>query len=169
MSDVQTGHEKTMTALLPALAGANIIYGLGMLESGITLSFSQLVMDNEFAKMVKHVVRGITVNDESLAVDVIGQVGAFSDFLGHDHTLMHMRTVQSYPDLIDRTIREDWEKSGSLDLAHRAAEEARHILKTHKPEPLPSDVLKKLSSIVQEAEEELGVSKKEHKRAASAP
>ena len=156
-----------MTALLPALAGANIIYGLGMLESGITFSFSQLVLDNEFAKMVKHVVRGITVNDESLAVDVIGQVGVFGDFLVHDHTLRHMRTVQSQPKLIDRTMREDWEKSGSIDLAQRAAEEARHILKTYKPEPLPSDVLKKLSSIVQEAEEELGISKKEHKSAAS--
>jgi len=58
-----------LTVLLHALAGANIIYGLGMLEMGITLSFGQLVLDCEFAQMIKHVVRGIPVNDETLAVD----------------------------------------------------------------------------------------------------
>ncbi|NIO04388.1 MAG: Trimethylamine methyltransferase MttB, partial [Proteobacteria bacterium] len=61
----------------PALAGANLIYGLGMLEMGMTLSFAQLVMDNEFARMIKHVVKGIPVNDETLAVDVIREIGPF--------------------------------------------------------------------------------------------
>ena len=45
MTDAQSGHEKTLTGLLPALAGANLIYGLGMLESGVTLDYGQLVMD----------------------------------------------------------------------------------------------------------------------------
>ncbi len=53
MTDAQSGHEKTLTGLLPALAGANLIYGLGMLESGVTLDFGQLVMDAEFARMIK--------------------------------------------------------------------------------------------------------------------
>jgi len=54
-------------------------------------------------------------------------------------------------------MREDWESLGSTDIYQRAAEEARHILKTHKPEPLPDSVLATIRSIVEEAEEEYGV------------
>ena len=67
MVDAQSGHEKTLTGLMPALAGANVIYGLGMIESGMTFDFGQLVMDDEFAGMIKQCVRGIRVDDESLA------------------------------------------------------------------------------------------------------
>lgn len=126
---------------------------------GMTFSFGQLVMDNEFARMIKHVVKGIPVNDETLAVDAIREIGAFNDFLSHESTLKHMRTVQSQPQLIDRRMREDWEKSGKTDITQRAEEEARNILENHKPEPLPDDVLSTIRSIVEEAEEELGVLK----------
>ena len=57
--------------MLPALAGANVIYGLGMLELGITFDFAQLVIDDEIAMMIKHVVKGIDVDDYYMAVDVI--------------------------------------------------------------------------------------------------
>jgi trimethylamine--corrinoid protein Co-methyltransferase len=141
------------------LAGANLIYGLGMLEMGVTFSFGQLVMDHEFARMIKHAVKGIPVNDETLAVDVIKEVGAFNNFLTQEHTLKHMRTAQSQPKFIDRRMREDWEQSGGTDIYQRAAEEARHILETHKPEPLPDKVLATIRSIVEDAEAEFGVSK----------
>lgn len=130
---------------------------------GMTFSFGQLVMDNEFARMIKHVVKGIPVNDETLAVDVIREVGAFNDFLSHESTLKHMRSVQSQPQLIDRRMREDWEKSGKTNITQRAEEEARHILENHKPEPLPDNVLSTIRSIVEEAEEELGISKNKGK------
>jgi trimethylamine--corrinoid protein Co-methyltransferase len=160
MSDAQTGHEKTLTGLLPALAGANLIYGLGMFESGVTMSYGQLVMDNEFAGMIKHAVRGIPVNDETLAVDVIREVGPFNHFLSHEHTFEHMRSEQTHPEFIDRRIREEWEKLGGTDIYQRAWEKARHILENHKPEPLSPEVLATLRSIVEETEKELGVSKK---------
>jgi len=142
------------------LAGANLIYGLGMLEMGITFSFGQLVMDNEIAQMIKRVVQGIPVDDDSLAVDVIRQVGTGGDFLSHEHTLKYMRTLQSRPRLIDRRRREFWEQLGGTDLTQRAAEEARHILKTHKPDPLPPDVVSRLRAIVEEAEEEFWVKRR---------
>jgi len=130
-----------------------------MLEMGMTFSFGQLVMDNEFAKMIKHAVRGIPVSDETLAVDVIREIGPFKDFLGHDSTLRHMRAVQSQPRLIDRSTREDWVTSGGTDLVQRAEEEARHIIETHKPEPLSADILDTLRSIVEEEEKECAVSR----------
>jgi len=141
------------------LAGANLIYGLGMIEMGMTIDYGQLVMDNEFARMIKHTVEGIPVNDETLAVDAIKEIGIGKDFLSHDSTYKHMRS-QSQPKLIDRRMREDWVKEGSTDIYQRALEQARFILENHKPEPLSEDVLAAIRSIVEEAEEELGVNKK---------
>ena len=138
------------------MAGANLIYGLGMIEMGMTIDYGQMVMDNEFARMIKYLVQGIPVNDETLAVDVIKEIGVGKDFLSHASTYKHMRT-QSQPKLIDRRMREDWQAAGSTDIYQRALEEARYILENHKPDPLPDDVLAAIRSIVKEAEAELGI------------
>ncbi len=157
MCDAQSGHEKTLTGLLPALAGANLIYGLGMIEMGMTIDYGQLVMDNEFARMIKHTLQGIPVNDETLAVDVIREVGIGKDFLSHETTFNHMRS-QSQPELIDRRTREDWVADGSKSLHQRALEKAKHILETHVPDPLSQEAITTIRSIVEDAEAELGVS-----------
>jgi trimethylamine--corrinoid protein Co-methyltransferase len=148
------GHEKTLTGLIPALAGANMIYGLGMLESGITFDYAQLVLDCEFARMIKHTVNGIPVNDETLAVDVIHEIGPFGDFLSHRHTFDGMRG-QSRPELIDRRGRGMWESDGATDSYARALAKVRTIIETHEPEPLPEDVLSRIRAIIQETEAEL--------------
>jgi trimethylamine--corrinoid protein Co-methyltransferase len=135
-----------------------------MLEMGMTLDWAQLVMDNEMAGMVKHVVQGIPVNDETLAVEVIHEVGAFGDFISHEHTRKHMRALQSQPKLIDRRRRDFWQQMGGTDLAQRAREEAKYILKTHKPDPLPQGVAPVLRSIIQDAESELCVPKAKGRR-----
>jgi trimethylamine--corrinoid protein Co-methyltransferase len=133
-----------------------MIYGLGMLESGITFDFGQLVLDAEFARMIKHTVKGIPVDDETLAVDVIREVGAFGDFLVHKHTVKRMRT-QSQPEFIDRSMRDTWERKGSLQAHQKAVQKVKHILETHKPEPLPRDVLDKIRAIVLETEKGMGI------------
>lgn len=136
------------------MAGANLIYGLGMLESGVTFDFGQLVMDNDFARMIKYAVNGILVNDETLAVDAIKEVGIGKHFLDHDTTFKYMRD-QSQPESFDRSIREEWEQSGGSDIYQRASEKARDILENHKPEPLPDNVLATMRSIVEDAEAEM--------------
>ena len=123
---------------------------------GMTIDFGQLVMDNEFARMIKFVLNGITVNNEMLATDVIHELGIGKDFLSHESTFNHMKS-QSQPQLIDRQMRERWTASGSTDMYQRAIEKARHILETHKPDPLPDNALAAMRAIVEEAEEELGV------------
>ena len=140
------------------MAGANLIYGLGMIEMGMTIDYGQLVMDNEFARMIKFVVNGIPVTDESLAVDVIREVGPFSDFLSHDHTFKHMRN-QSRPELIDRSTREDWELAGQTNIHQRAMDKARYILENHQPDPLPESVTREIRAIIEDTEDELGVKK----------
>ncbi len=151
---MQTGHEKTLTALTAALAGTNLIYGLGMIESGVTFDYAQLVIDNEMARMVKQLVRGIRVDDETMAVDDIARVGSFGDFLSLDATMRHMRET-SQPELMDRRVREDWEARGGTDMYQRALERAREILETHQPDPLPDDVRQQVRQIVEDADREL--------------
>ncbi len=126
---------------------------------GITFDLAQLVIDNETAGMIKYAVNGIAVNDVTLAVDVIKDVGIFKDFLGHEDTFEHMRT-QSHAELFDRSVREDWEKAGQTDAYERARGKVHHILETYTPPPLPDNVLETIRSIVDDAEKELGVSQK---------
>jgi len=127
-----------------------------MIESGVTFDFGQLVMDNEFARMIKHVVDGIRVDDESLAVEDIAKVGAFGDFLSLDATLRHMREL-SQPEVLDRRVREDWEARGATDLAARSRARALELIDTHKPLPLDADVAKQIRGIIEAADREKGV------------
>ena len=150
------GHEKTLTGLIPALAGANLIYGPGMLESGLTFDFAQLVLDNEFVRMIKHAIGGFVVDDESLAVEVIKAVGPAKDFLTQQHTLKHVRT-HSQPEFIDRSRMEKWKAAGATDCYTKAAEKTREILQNHKPDPLPANVVADIQSVIKETEGELGL------------
>ena len=141
---------------MAALAGANLIYGAGMIESGVAFDCGQLVMDNEFARMIKHTVAGIPVNDETLAVEDIAGVGPFGDFLSLDTTLKRMREL-SQPEVLDRRVREDWEARGSHDLYATCLEKARNIIREHVPEPVPADVAARVHAIVVETDRAAGV------------
>ena len=131
-----------------------MIYGLGMLESGITFDYGQLVLDCEFARMIKFTVQGIPVNDETLAVDAIKEIGPGRDFLMHPTTIKHMRE-QSRPEIIDRRMRGVWEAAGATSAYERALEKARWILANHRPDPLPDEVLNAIRNIVKQTEAEL--------------
>jgi len=138
------------------LAVANLIYGSGMIESGVTFDYGQLVMDNEFARMIKFAVGGIPVSDELLMTDDIHKVGAFGDFLSLDSTYKYMRT-QSQPQFIDRRVREEWEAGGSTDLYTRCAVKAREIIETHQPTPVDPAAAREMRAIVARADKAAGV------------
>lgn len=133
-----------------------MIYGLGMLESGITFDYGQLVLDCEFARMIKHTVEGIPVNDHTLALDVTKAVGPGGNYLGQAHTLGEMRS-QSRAELIDRKMRGAWESDGASSAYERATEKARWILENHHPEPLPDPILSEIRAIITETEKEMGI------------
>ncbi len=135
-----------------------MIYGLGMLESGITFDFGQLVLDCEFARMIKHTVQGFRVNDDTLALDVIKEIGPGGHYLMHEHTLRGMKSQSRY-ELIDRQMREVWEKAGATTASERAIAKAKWILENHKPDPLPDEVLGKIRAIIEETEKEMGIEK----------
>ena len=130
-----------------------------MLEMGITFDLTQLVLDHEFARMMLHSLQGIPVNDETLSVDLIKEMGIGKDYLSHETTFQYMKS-QSQVQIIDRRMREDWEASGSPDIYKRAHDKMIEILETYEPPPLPDDARANLRSIVEEAEKEQGVFKK---------
>jgi trimethylamine--corrinoid protein Co-methyltransferase len=143
-----------LTGICAAMAGANLIYGAGMLDSGLIFSYAQLVIDNDIFKMIRKVMRGMHIDDENLAVDIIKSVGPGGDFLMQDHTMKYMRTLPSAPNLIYRGNRENWLESGGKGLAERAAEKAAEIMANHKPAPLSDDAKSALRDIVEESDAE---------------
>lgn len=125
-----------------------------MLESGITFDYGQLIMDNELIALIKQFVRGIAVNDETLAVDEIHAVGAKGDFLSTEHTLRHMKdTLQ--PKLFDRQVRDEWVAAGGTDIAERSLAKARQLAAEYQPLPVDPDVLQRMRDVVAQAEAEV--------------
>ena len=146
--DVQAGYEKAMTAIMVALAGANYIHdAAGLLEFAMTVSYEQYVIDNEILGMVKRALKGIEVNEETLALDVIERVGPAGNFLAEEHTVQHMRNEFFFPTLSDRSRREIWEKNGAKDAYQRAREMAIAILHEHRPVEIPDEVKQRIKSV----------------------
>ncbi len=151
-----------MTAMLPALTGSNVIYGMGMLEMGMTMSYEALLIDQEIVRMIRRILKGITVNKDTMALDVIQKVGPAGNYLAERHTLKYMRQELSSTELINRRMRDHWENAGAKDMAQSAREKAIEILENYKPVPLPEDVAKKIHNIVEEGEAEAAELEKFH-------
>lgn len=121
--NIQAAYESAMSSLLVALSGANYIHDIaGLMEFDLTVSYEKLVMDNEILGMCQRVLRGIEVNDETLATDLIIEKGPGKDFLTADHTLKYMREEFFMPQLANRAKRDE---SGT---ALSALEKARQFV-----------------------------------------
>jgi len=105
--DIQAAYESAMSSLLVAMSGANYIHDIaGLMEEDLTVSYEKLVMDNEILGMCQRVLRGIKVDDETLAVDLMIEKGPAKDFLAEEHTVKHMRGEFFMPRLANRQKRE---------------------------------------------------------------
>lgn len=124
-----------------------------MLEGGLTWDYAMLVMENEMARMIMHTVKGMPINDERMALDVLAQVGAGGEYISHEHTFKHFREL-SQSELIDRRNRDGWKAAGGKDLVEKSYDKAIGLIETYKPEPLPEEIQKQLKTILAEAEEE---------------
>jgi trimethylamine--corrinoid protein Co-methyltransferase len=131
--DAQAGYESACQAMVLGLSGANWIHdGAGLLENCTTVSYEKTVIDNEILSNVLRVVRGIDVNPDTLAIDVIKEVGPAGNFLAHEHTAEHFREEFYIPTVADRWNRDTWIKEGSLDAFARAHKIAENILSNHR-------------------------------------
>ncbi|UCH01341.1 MAG: trimethylamine methyltransferase family protein [Candidatus Bathyarchaeota archaeon] len=149
--DVQAGYEKAITSLMAGLAGANLVHNAaGFLESALTYSYEQMVIDDEILGMVNRALRGIEVNDETLAVNVINDIGPGGHFLAHPHTLTHIGSEFFLPNISDRARREGWEKTGAKDAWQRSRERTRALLKTAKQNIIDTDIKAEVDKIFKE-------------------
>ena len=143
VNDAQAGYESAINSLLVALAGGNFIHdAAGFLEFCLTASYDKLVIDNEIIGMVMRAVEGIRVDDETLAFDLIKEVGPGGHFVASRHTRRHIRSEIYGPQLSDRDNRDKWHDAGAKDTRRRATEKAREILDM-RPEPRLSENTKK--------------------------
>lgn len=148
--DSQAAAEAALSLVVETLAGGNIIHDLGYLESGLTFSFVQLVLCDEIVSWIKAFTKEFEVSDETLALDMIAELGTDGDFLNTDHTLKHYRE-RWYPTYFERSNYDSWLKKGGKDFVQRATETVNQVLAEHKPEPLAANVREKLREIVQRA------------------
>jgi trimethylamine--corrinoid protein Co-methyltransferase len=151
----QACYEKVMSGILPILAGADRVGGAGGLDCAMTASLEELVIDDELCKAMLTSLRGVEINDETLALDVIKKVGPGGHYLAQKHTMDHFMKEQFIPELIDRSSYDEWKKNGEKSLVDRAKEKVKKILKEHSVPPLDKDIQKELDSIIKRAEKEL--------------
>ncbi len=147
---VQSVLERLMTLLPPALAGIDLV-NLSTLETKMAFSQVQLVLDDMLLGIVGRLLKGITVDDESLALDLIAELGSGGMYLSADHTRRHFRAELLTPELTHHEPRDSWERNGRPTLQTRAQDRVRQILATHQSLPLPGSTAAQLDEIVQAA------------------
>jgi trimethylamine--corrinoid protein Co-methyltransferase len=145
--DEQAIAEATTSLLMAMLSGTNLIHDIGYIEGGNTGSLEMVVMLDEVFSMLSRIVKGMRVDEETLSLGVIGEVGSGGHYLSHEHTRRFFTEEHWFPNLIDRKRYERWKVEGGKDLLTRAREKLRKILGEYEPEPLPNAVLKEVKSI----------------------
>ncbi len=155
--DIQGGFERALNAAIPALAGADELSGIGEMEAGVSGSFAQMVVDNEFAASVRRLRRGFSTGEEALAVEVIGAVmDGGHNFLSHRHTRQTLKAGEILMTrLSERGPWESWDAGGRQGLAERAQSEAERILREHQVPPLDAAQERELDAIMRAAEKGL--------------
>jgi trimethylamine--corrinoid protein Co-methyltransferase len=140
----------TFVALAAALAGASLLAAAGHTDGAGMFSPAQLVLDAETWSNVAAVAAGITVDDETLALETIAAVGIGGNALAQKHTRRHMRDVWQ-PRLFDRTAFDTWEREGRRSAPQRAATLAEELIAGHQVPPLDGEKAATLRRIMQEA------------------
>jgi trimethylamine--corrinoid protein Co-methyltransferase len=121
----------------------------------LTGSLAQLVICDEIVGWLGHFVAPVEVNDETLALGLIDEIGPDGQFLDTAHTLAHFRE-HWYPTVFDRRNYDKWQAIGGESLAERAADRVKKILAEHQPEPLPDEATQAVKAVVRRAEESVG-------------
>jgi trimethylamine--corrinoid protein Co-methyltransferase len=149
MVDAQCGYESALGGLVTALAGVNIINGLGSLELGFTFDYAKFMLDIDAVNNIGVILKGMSMQDSERALDIIKEKGPGGEFISHPHTLEYMRQL-SCPKLFDRRPRLNWQEIKPLDIVERAYDRARDVLNTHTPPPIDPRVKEEVDQIIQE-------------------
>jgi trimethylamine--corrinoid protein Co-methyltransferase len=150
--DAQAGAEAMFSVISSMLSRCDVIHDVGFLEYGNTSSLEMVVMVNELIAMSRFFTEGISVNEETLALEAIERVAhgrPGSIFLTDDHTFEHFMQAQFLPVLLDRNRYDSWREAGATDLYQRSNSEAKRILAEHQVEPKTKEILEEIARILQ--------------------
>jgi trimethylamine--corrinoid protein Co-methyltransferase len=140
INDAQSGYETGMSSVAGLLGGADLYNMGGLLDALKVFDFAKAVIDDEIAQMLKRLKRGISFDEDDLALDVIMKVRPGGSFMMDAHTKKRMKSEALLPRLADREVREVWEKKGSLDTHARAMQRVREILAHESTTLFPVEV-----------------------------
>lgn len=142
--DQQAAAESAISCLMAALSGASLVHDVGFTEAANSASLELIVATDEFISMVKSIMKGVEITPETLALDVIEQVGSSGgNYMDEEHTLNHFRE-NWFPKLANRDNYEQWMAAGGLSLGDKANQRVQQILAEHKPKPLPQELIAEL-------------------------
>ncbi len=144
--DEQAAAEATFSIMMALLAGNNLTHDIGYAESGKTTSPELIVLCDEIISMMRAYMDGIPFDEESMAMEVIQQVGPDGDFLGSEHTFRNFRAIWQ-PGLFSRLGGEEWAAAGSHPLGDHLRDKTLGIIENHQPEPLADDVVAEIERI----------------------
>jgi trimethylamine---corrinoid protein Co-methyltransferase len=144
--DQQAALEAALTLLTSTLAGAQLIHDVGYMESGVTGSLAQVVICHEIIAWIRQYMKPLVVDAETLATDLIAEVGTDGTFLDTDHTLRHFREDE-YPELRDHRRYDEWFAAGAMTLQEKARGKVEAVLSEHRPTELGAGVRRRLEEI----------------------
>lgn len=150
--DFQSGYEKSMIALLTAMSGTNVVELHGAIYGELTWHPVQAVIDEDVANWIGRFIEGVEVNDETLAIDLIEEVGPIPGFyLNKEHTRKWWKKEQFIPKVADREAYQEWLKKGKKDTIALAKERVEDIIAKYEPKPLTPEQDKEIDEILEEA------------------
>jgi trimethylamine--corrinoid protein Co-methyltransferase len=151
--DEQLGWEKIFSTLAGIGAGVDLIVNAGLFDSAWTVSLEQVVLDAEILSICRRYMGGMTVNDNTVALDVIAAVGPGGHFMDNEHTLAELRAGALWEAKVSNTYTsKQWEELGRPSVLEHAARRVDDLLAKHTPKPLEKNRLQALEGIVERFE-----------------
>jgi len=145
-SNWQAGIENSLSTFMASISMSDMLLGLGFLHGSRIWSFAQMMMDAEIFSIIHKTLQGIIVNDETIALETIANVGPGGNFLAQKHTLKHMREI-FLPEFMDRRPYNEWEEKQD-DARDWALKKARNILSNHEPDPLDPQLSAEMANMI---------------------
>jgi len=149
LPDAEAASQATMGMLLNALSGISMTKVMGTLASGLYGAPEMLIICDEIAHMVKRILKGFSINEETLALDVVKEVGFYKDFISHAHTGKHFKEEFFFPHLFKRQSIDEWERAGNKTITDVAHEKYQEILGIAELVKLPDGADEELKRAVQ--------------------
>jgi len=147
--DEQNGFEKIFNVIATLQSGINLIVNAGMLSTGMTVSYEQLVVDAEMAGFVYRYLKGIEVNKDTLSKEVINKVGQHESYMMEPQTMKYIKLGEhARYQVSNRDVYDNWKAKGKPSITDNARKLALEIIKDHKPKQLTKSKQEKLKDII---------------------